>query len=147
MHFRYRSSPLQSILNSMSLSVKPLCHGLPLDVVTQNLLRGNLGILSLSRPLHPSPREGFSLESRGRSVKDKYRPDFIEKEFANSVIQPQKVGIGHAIALLVPEAPDGLIEPDGDIHSQDLVAKGLHWDRLPDRVQQSPQPKHSHPLT
>ena len=131
----------------MSLSVKPLRHSLPLDVVTQNLLRGNFGILSFSRPLHPSPRKSFSLESRGSSVKDKYGPDFIEKEFANSVIQSQKVGIGHAIALLVPEAPDGLIEPDGDIHSQDLVAQGLHWDWLPDRVQQSPQAEHSHPVT
>ena len=107
----------------MSLSVQPLRHGLSLDVVTQDLLRCNLGILGLSRPLHSSPSKSFPLESRRRSVKDKHGSDFVEQEFANPVIKTQKVGIGHAIALLVSEAPDGLIEPDGDVHREHLMTQ------------------------
>ena len=131
----------------MSLPVQPLRHRLSLDVVTQDLLGCNLGILGLSRPLHPSPRESFPLESRGSSVKDKHGSDLVEQKFANPVIKTKEVGISYTVALLVSEPPNGLIEPDGDVNCEYLVVERLHWDRLPYRVQQCPEAENSHLLT
>ena len=93
----------------MSLSVELLCHGLPLDVVAQDLLRGHLGCLRLLGPLHPPPGQGLPLELRWGSIKDKNRLDLVEQQFADSVIETQEVSVGHPIPLLVPEPPHGLV--------------------------------------
>ena len=73
----------------MGLSVKSLRHGLSLDVVAEDFLRRDLGVLGLSRPLHPSAGESLSLEGGGSSVKNKDGADFIKEELAHSVIETQ----------------------------------------------------------
>ena len=50
------------------------------------------------------------------------------------VVKTEKMSIGHPIALGVPEAPDGLVEPDRDVHRQHFVRQRLHPDWLTYRL-------------
>ena len=45
----------------------------------------------------------------------------VEEQLADPVVVPQQVGVRDGILLPVPEPPDSLVEPDGDVHSQHLV--------------------------
>ena len=93
----------------MSLPVELLCHGLPLDVVAQDLLRGHLGCLRLLGPLHPPPGQGLPLELWWGSIKDKNRLDLVKQQFTDPMIEAQEVSVGHSIPLLVPEPSDRLV--------------------------------------
>ena len=55
------------------------------------------------------------------------------------VVKTKKMSIGHPIALGVPKAPDGLVEPDRDVHRQHLVRQRLNPDWFSYRLQQCPQ--------
>lgn len=45
----------------------------------------------------------------------------VEEQLADPVVEPQQVGVRHSIPLPVPEPPDSLVEPDGDVHGQHLM--------------------------
>ena len=68
----------------------------------------------------------------------------VEHELADAVVEPEEVRVGEAGALLVSEAPDGLVEPDGDVDGEDAAGERLHGHGAAHRVQQRPQPQHSH---
>ena len=68
----------------------------------------------------------------------------VEHELADAVVEAEEVRVGEAGALLVPEAPDGLVEPDGDVDGEDAAGERLHGHGAAHRVQQRPQPQHSH---
>ena len=43
----------------------------------------------------------------------------VEEQLADPVVEPQQVGV--SIPLPIPEPPDSLVEPDGDVHGQHLM--------------------------
>jgi hypothetical protein len=45
----------------------------------------------------------------------------VEEQLADPVVEPQQVAVRHSIPLPVPEPPDSLVEPDGDVHGQHLM--------------------------
>ena len=55
------------------------------------------------------------------SYPDKLKPTGLIDTLFLPVVKTKKMSISHTIALGVPEAPDGLVEPDGDVHRQDFV--------------------------
>ena len=60
------------------------------------------------------------------------------------MVKTEKMSVGHSITLGVPEPPDGLVEPDGDVDGEDAAGERLHGHGAAHRVQQRPQPQHSH---
>ena len=52
---------------------------------------------------------------------NKLKPTGLIDTLFLPVVKTKKMSISHTIALGVPEAPDGLVEPDGDVHRQDFV--------------------------
>ena len=68
----------------------------------------------------------------------------VEHELADAVVEAEEVRVGEAGALLVSEAPDSLVEPDGDVDGEDAAGERLHGHGAAHWVQQRPQPQHSH---
>jgi len=101
--------------------VQPLGHRLPLQVLPQDLLAGNLQSLAILGPPHPPPGQGVFLQLRRSSVKYKDRLYPVEEQLADPVVEPQQVGVRHSIPLPIPEPPDSLVEPDGHVHGQHFM--------------------------
>ena len=125
-------------LHGLGLPLQPLGHHLLLQIVSQDLLAGHLRCLAILGPPHPPPGQGVFLQLRRSSIKykDRLDPDNdnydddntiteplppVEEQLADPVVEPQQVGVRDGILLPVPEPPDSLVEPDGDVHSQHLV--------------------------
>ena len=60
------------------------------------------------------------------------------------MVETEEMSVGHSVALSVPEPSDGLVEPDGDVHRQDLPRQGLHPHWFTYGLQQCPQTQHTH---